>query len=270
VITSKNGHFGVFENRESGLLTVILAGCSASHVPTTPMPGGVVINSTAPTLCASGKTSSAKAGDTCDSIAQANKISSATLYYINSGLQSCDNISAGSTVCLPQTCETTYSVKSTDTCVAIGVDQGTPWQNIVAWNAGLDSQCSNIVGAKPSWGSTICVTPPGGGFEGSEGNATTPGNGNIGGQGGSGDGYADQRVDPPAGGTVAQGTTKKCGQYYQAKPGDDCAKTLARETVSMDLFIQINPSLVSAASCTSKLLASIYYCLRPLRYWNEA
>jgi hypothetical protein len=227
-----------------------------------------VMNSTVSTACASGKTYTAKAGDKCDSIALANKVSSATLYYINPSLQSCDSIPVGSSICLPQSCKETYSVKAGDTCVALAVDQGTTWMNIVSWNAGLDSLCSNIVGAKPSWGSTVCITPPGGGFEGKPGNTTRPGNGNTGRQGGSGDGYVDYKVDPPAGGIVAQGTTKKCGQYIQAKSGDECARMILQAVVPMDLFIQVNPSLVSASSCTSKLSANMWYCLHPMRYWN--
>lgn len=159
-----------------------------------------------------------------------------------------------------------YTVKQSDSCVAIGVDLGTTWQQIVAWNSGIDSLCSNIVGAVPSWGTTICVSPPGGRYIGVIGGQNPVGGGNSGGQGGSGDGYAEDRVDPPSGAKVANGTTARCGIYFQAQDSDDCARVLAPGAIPMDLFIKANPSLVDAISCTSKLLPSVYYCLRPTRY----
>jgi hypothetical protein len=137
--------------------------------------------------------------------------------------------------------------------------------NIVSWNAGLDSLCSNIIGAVPSWGSIICLSPPGGGYVDDLKNSTTViGNGNSAGRGGAGDGYAEHRANRPAG-VVAASTTSDCGHYIQAKSGDDCAILIAKELVPMDLFIRANPSLVSAASCSAKLLANTWYCLRPVR-----
>lgn len=241
--------------------------CGVPQIATSPTAGGVDLNGTVSSICTSGKTYTTQTGDKCDSIALANKVSSSTLYYINPALRSCDNITAGLSLCLPPTCDVTYSVKPNDTCVAIGVDQGTTWTNIISWNAGLDSSCSNIVNAQPSWGSIICVTPPGGRFDGRLGNSTVPGNGNSGGQGGSGDGFADAIVSPPNG-TVAGGTTQKCGEYIQARAGDDCSKMINGQAVPINLFIQTNPSLESAASCTSKLQNGVWYCLHPIRFWN--
>jgi LysM repeat protein len=234
-------------------------------VPTKPLPGVIVVNNTSPISCNS-QTTTTKAGGSCDSIATAFNISSATLYQINPSLRDCSNIGAGQTLCLPAPCSDIYTVKSNDTCIAIGVDQGTSWQKIIAWNAGLDSRCSNIVGAKPSWGSTICVSPPGGRLAASSPSSSTPGNGKSGGQGGSGDGYADRKVAPPKSGSVAVNTTSQCGQYYQAKSGDDCAAVVARETVPMDMFIKANPSLVSSLLCTLKLSPGSWYCIHPLRF----
>lgn len=95
-----------------------------------------------------------------------------------------------------------------------------------------------------------------------------PGNGNTGGQGGSGDGYADTITKPPAG-TVADGTTTRCGDYIQAHSGTGCAVMIAPFAMTMDLFLAINPSLKSVGECTSNLRDGVWYCLHPVRWWNE-
>lgn len=242
--------------------------CGTSPVSTAPKPGEIMINSTLPILCKPEQIYTTRAGDTCDSIAVAKKVSAATLYHTNSNIPSCNSISPGLSICLPPSCKSTYSVGLNETCVAIAVAQGTTWMNIVSWNAGLDLLCSNIADSNPTWGSTICVTPPGGGFENSPGEPTLPGNGNTGGHGGAGNGYSEDQVNPPVGALVAKDTTKQCGQYIQASLGDDCARMILPAVVPMDLFIQVNPSLVSAYICTSKLQPGAWYCLHPSRSWT--
>jgi LysM repeat protein len=225
------------------------------------------VNGTRPKACSPDKTYVTRAGDSCDSIATAHKVSSSTLYHTNPNLRDCGNPDEGISLCLPEACEI-YSVQPNASCVTLAVDQGVSWMNIVDWNAGIDSRCSNIVGAKPSWGSTICVSPPGGRFSGNPGNSTVSGNGNTGGQGGSGDGYAENLVKVPQG-TVAPGTTVECGEYVRAQAGNSCSRMVSQAAVPMDLFIQANPSLESAISCTSKLQVGTWYCLRPWRNWNS-
>jgi hypothetical protein len=243
--------------------------CGTYLTSTAPSVGGVMMNSTILLSCTPEQRYTTKVGDTCDSIALASKVSSATLYHTNPNVSQCDRISPGLSICLPPRCKSTYSVQRNETCVAIAVEQGTTWMNIVSWNAGLDPLCSNIAGAEPSWGSTICMTPPGGGFESAPGKAVSPGNGNTGGQGGSGNGYSEIKVDPPAGSLVAKNTTTECGRYVQAQVGDDCARMILQAVVPMDLFVQANPSLVSASDCTSKLQVGTWYCLHPVINWSR-
>lgn len=175
-------------------------------------------------------------------------------------------------LCLPIQCATTYTVQKDDSCVAVGVDQGTNWMNIVTWNSGIDSRCTNIWSdslASSYWGHIICVSAPGGLIEGGPGSGNGTGNGNTGGPGGNGDGYADALVDPPLGGTVAEGTTVKCGEYVQAQDGVGCSSMVSANAVPMNLFLQANPSLGTAADCTVNLRIGVWYCLHPLRYFDE-
>lgn len=99
---------------------------------------------------------------------------------------------------------------------------------------------------------------PGGDFkdEGSGTDKPNPGNENLGREGGSGDGYADQVVAVPDG-KVAKDTTKLCGDYVQATDGVDCASMLLSTTKAalMDVFLKANPSLKTAAECSSNLIS---------------
>lgn len=242
-----------------------------SDSPTEPLPDPININSTQPERCDAERKYTIQEGDTCDLIATAQSVSAATLYYLNPTLTNCSDTVAGTEICLPLTCATTYTVQEGESCVAVGVSQGTSWQNIVSWNAGLDSRCSNLWSTNPFWGRVICVSAPGGALEDSPGspdNGTQPGNGGIGGPGGSGDGYADAIVDPPAGATVAPGTTLRCGEFIQATGDEGCNTILARAGVPMGLFLDVNPSLGSSVECSSNLVSGTWYCLHPLRSWN--
>ncbi|EXU95641.1 LysM domain protein [Metarhizium robertsii] len=228
------------------------------------------INPTRPASCPSGQAHVGREGDTCDTIALANSVSAATLYFLNPGLTNCSDIAAGTQLCLPDKCNTVYQVQEGDRCVEVAVRAGTSWMKLVDWNLGLDSRCSNLWSRDPFWGRVICTSVPGGGFinTGSHSPEGGIGNGNTGGQGGSGDGYADDIVEPPKGAAVAEGTAKKCGKYVQAKDHDTCSRMVSSRAVPMDLFLQVNPSLGTAAECDSKLVDGALYCVHPFRYWN--
>lgn len=153
--------------------------------------------------------------------------------------------------------------------IAMSQNQTSSWQDIVAWNVGIDNRCSNIWSPPSSpryWGNVICVSPPGGLPEdgAGNGNGTLPGNGDIGGPGGNGDGYADTVVDPPAGAIVAPGTTALCGFYVRAESDTTCATLLATAAVPMGMFLQANKSLRTAESCSEDLQLGSWYCLHPV------
>lgn len=184
----------------------------------------------------------------------------------------CTSIDAGIELCLPQSCEDLHTVKEGESCVEVGVTSGTSWMNLIDWNLGLDSRCSNLWSNDPFWGRVICVSAPGGEFEDGGGNeGSDPGNGNSGGEGGSGDGYTDFVAELPDG-NVAKGTTELCGVWIQAEQGRGCAKMLVSTgaAVPIDLFLDVNPSLETAAECDGKLVTGTWYCLNPHRYWDDS
>ncbi|KAF3491742.1 uncharacterized protein GIQ15_01259 [Arthroderma uncinatum] len=259
--------YSAYDNLYAERLKFVIKSCNQPDSPTKPIENSR--NTTLPEACHSDRKYVTQKGDTCDSISTAKGVSAATLYHINSGLRHCDSLDIGINLCLPQSCSSTYSVKPNDNCVDVAVKHGTGgWMKLVSWNPGLDSLCTNIVGANPSWGSVICVTPPGGAYGGvPPRNSTKRGNENAGGLGGSGDGYSDDIVAAPNG-TIAEGTTDKCGNYVQVQDGDSCGKIVVRGAVPVDLFVDVNPSLESTASCMARLQPGVWYCLNPYRYWN--
>ncbi|KAK2042619.1 hypothetical protein LZ31DRAFT_500396 [Colletotrichum somersetense] len=264
--------YSAYDSLHAERLSYINENCGGVTTPTEPLPPVISPNGTEPESCVTGVKYTVQAGDTCNSIAKAKSISAATLYYINPSLLDCNNPKTGLELCLPLTCETTYEVEEGDDCVVIGVDQATSWQNIIKWNAGFDDRCSNVwssASSLPYWGNVICVSAPGGVPDGSAGNGTEVGNGNVGGPGGSGDGYADAVVEPPSTGTVAQGTTELCGHYVQVEGGATCSTIIAGDAVPINLFLKANPSLRNAERCSQYLRVGLWYCLLPVRGFDE-
>lgn len=227
---------------------------------------GIQIPGSDTSTCPSAQIYTTKAGDTCDSIAQGNKVSSATLYDTNPMLLDCDAPGAGLQLCLPSKCAELHSVQDGDTCSSIGSSAGASWQQIIQWNSILNQACSNIHNSKPSWGHTLCVSPPGGVF------STAPPvngtDGGVGGPGGNGDGYADSTVNPPSGVSLAPGTTTKCGQFHIAESGETCVVIVTNAGTPSDLFIAVNPSLRAADGCDARLQVGRAYCVSPIRAWN--
>ncbi|KAL4802539.1 hypothetical protein BDV18DRAFT_163940 [Aspergillus unguis] len=199
-------------------------------------------------------------GDTWDSIAEAESISAATLYAINSALINYTSIPAGLSLCLPQTCETA-KVQSSDTCISLGVENGASWRSIVDWNGALDYGCTNLVDPSPFWGETICIGAPGDPFEFKVGNGTV---GQMPRTGYSG--Y--DIVDPPADAVVAPNTTMNCGVWYTAESEYlTCEQITILYTVTADQFIAYNPSL-EAGNCTASLQDGLTYCALATVDWD--
>ncbi|KAJ4415750.1 hypothetical protein N0V85_002573 [Neurospora sp. IMI 360204] len=242
---------------------------------TSPLPPAIQPNGTTPDTCVSGNKYTVKNGDTCNSIALTNAVSSSTLYYINPELLNCSAPEVGLQLCLPDRCETTYTVKEADDCVTIAIraegSAASSWQDLVAWNAGLDDRCSNIWSPSSSpryWGNVICISAPGGlpSNPGTEpGNGSGTGNGDIGGPGGSGDGYADFPVPVPTGGIIAQGTTTLCGAWVQAQSDSTCSSLIVGTAVPISLWLLANPSLREPVNCSKRLRVGSWYCLHPVR-----
>jgi hypothetical protein len=146
--------------------------------------------------CVSGNIYTTKSGDTCDSIALAQGVSAATMYYINSNVFDCSKIAPGTNLCLPLTCTNIYQVKKSDDCLDVALNNYILYDQLFSYNSQLNSDCTNLHDADPYWGSTLCVSTPGGTYSGQPLNTTEPSN--------------PDPVDPPRNVPVANGTTLDC------------------------------------------------------------
>ncbi|KFA68647.1 hypothetical protein S40285_09556 [Stachybotrys chlorohalonatus IBT 40285] len=177
--------YSAYDNLYADMLEFVNQNCNFNS-PTSVLPNPVNINYTREERCDAERTYTVQNGDSCDSIAEHHSVSSATLYYLNPELDNCTAPRVGIEICLPNQCERTYRVQSEeDDCVAVAIRRGATWNNIVDWNAGLDLRCSSLWSTSPFWGRVICVSPPGGEYVPPPPSDTSPGNGDIGGPGGS-------------------------------------------------------------------------------------
>ncbi|PYH48037.1 LysM peptidoglycan-binding domain-containing protein [Aspergillus saccharolyticus JOP 1030-1] len=215
-------------------------------------------NASVPTTtstCVSQNVYTTKNGDTCDSIALAEGISAATMYYTNPNILNCSDIAAGTTLCLPLTCTDVYSVQSNDTCSSVAVANFITTAEVINWNSQLNWNCSNLHSTNPYWGSVLCVSPPGGTYTGQALNTTSSGE--------------EEPVDPPAGVQVALGTTLDCGAWFvnEASLNYNCSDICLANSIAIHLFTEANPSL-NYTTCDSDLVTGDAYCVDPLSGWQ--
>ncbi|KAF5602849.1 uncharacterized protein FSUBG_7489 [Fusarium subglutinans] len=205
-------------------------------------------------ICVSGKIYDAKAGDSCDSIALSQGVSAATMYYINSNIFDCTKIAAGTNLCLPLTCTNIYQVQKGDTCLDIALNNGIMSDQLLSYNSQLNWNCTNLHDADPYWGSTLCVSTPGGLYAGQPLNNNTA---NV----------EPQRVDPPSGTTVANGTTLECSHWFTYDGDLSCTQICLANDVAINLFTEINPSL-NKTTCDQDLIVGNAYCVEPVTGWD--
>ncbi|KAF5560715.1 hypothetical protein FNAPI_4091 [Fusarium napiforme] len=205
-------------------------------------------------ICISGNTYTTKDDDSCDSIAVAQGVSAATMYYINSNIFDCSKIAPGTELCLPLTCTKIYKVQKGDTCLSIAMNMNILQDKLLSFNSQLNWNCTNLHDADPYWGSTLCVSTPGGTYSGQPLNNTEP---------------ADpQPVDPPNGATVANGTTKDCSHWFTHDGSLSCTQICLAYEIPINLFTQVNPSL-NKTTCDTDLVAGNAYCLEPVGGWDQ-
>lgn len=159
----------------------------------------------------------------------------------------------GVTICLPLQCST-YELKSDDTCMTVAIATGLQPDKIRLLNPWIHELCGNIQTATITLGSIICTTTPGGKFE-HDVNTTNSDPAYP--------EYAAEVVPPPCGANLAEGTTKDCGRWYTVQNGDDCARVLVQNHISLILFSVFNPS-ISRRNCTADLVPGLTYCVGPI------
>ncbi|EYB25202.1 hypothetical protein FG05_08160 [Fusarium graminearum] len=82
--------------------------------------------------------------------------------------------------------------------------------------------------------------------------------------------YTYDKIAPPTGAKVPQGTTERCGRWYVAGKEDSCAHICAVSSIDIDLLFMVNTGLgTDAAACSAKLVAGNAYCVGPNHDWKD-
>ncbi|KAG8739649.1 hypothetical protein FRC10_005351 [Ceratobasidium sp. 414] len=160
------------------------------------------------------KTYAVKSGDNCQTIASSNAISYYQLTYLNPSMN-CNLLSIGQSLCLTASqynCQPVYTVKSGDTCTAIGTANGITVAQIVANNPNVGSACTISVGL------SLCVKA---GATSTSSTATS---------------------------SSASPTSTACTRFTTVQSGDTCDTIGARSGISRYWLGVLNPTINSACS----------------------
>lgn len=82
-------------------------------------------------------------GDTCDSIATSQKVSTYSVISAGGLSPGCTNLIPDSSLCLPRACSL-YRVQYDDTCDTIIAANGLSGVDLLAWNPNINALCGNI------------------------------------------------------------------------------------------------------------------------------
>ncbi|RGP81736.1 hypothetical protein FLONG3_121 [Fusarium longipes] len=203
-------------------------------------------------FCVSGVTHVTKPGDTCDSLALKYSVASASILYGNPDILFCDDMVENVPICLPLQCST-YELQPEDNCLLMFAKTGFSPETIRQYNPWLDPICANIQTASLTYGNVFCISHPGGKYEHNIVNKE-PAAKQI--------EYAEKAVEPPPDAALAEGTVQSCGRWHTVQKGQDCARVLVPNHISLDLFIESNPS-VARNNCTGTLVPGLTYCVGP-------
>ncbi|KAL8378737.1 hypothetical protein RB599_008514 [Gaeumannomyces hyphopodioides] len=241
-----------------------------------------------PKICVSEKWVTANPGDTCDTIALAHNVSSASLLDANRDLRllNCTSLVAETSLCLPLSCAI-HKLEEGDDCESIAWGSGI--KSIQRYNNWIEDDCSNLHSARPLIGSVVCVGPRGG--EHTQGRPAPDSEGDSrpstgGGWGGGPPAvrYSEKVASPPAEASIAHHTTYNCGGWHVAQPGDQCDSLIWENDVSVSLLADMNPSLRTPTRlvdgkavseqdpevCSELLKPGLAYCVSPIHGWNNA
>jgi hypothetical protein len=216
-----------------------------------------------PPYCLSGKRYITRGSDTCESIANSSSVSAAYLYMGNQDLvKNCSNINSELSVCLPITC-ITHHVQPSETCFSIEKTLSLEFGLVQRFNSWIDAGCTNLQSATEFYGKVICVSPQGGTFKDPEtppASSPTPV---------PADGYTKEKVSPPDGVKVADGTTMQCGRWHVVAAEDSCAMICLANQIDTGLFHEVNPSLADGADCNPSLKVETALCAGPTYSWKS-
>ncbi|KAF7158664.1 hypothetical protein CNMCM6106_005454 [Aspergillus hiratsukae] len=156
----------------------------------------------------------------------------------------------------------TYTTVNGDTynCTSIEYAFSLKYGDVRKYNPWVSYDCDNIQIATQIYGTNICLSPQGGEHttDKTGGGATTPS---------TSDGHVPNAVPPPANAILANGTTTSCGRWHEATADESCVAICVQNTITHDLFVEVNPSL-DPLDCTGSLQVGKTYCTGPTYTWN--
>jgi hypothetical protein len=257
--------YSIYDSFYQRVLDTIHKKCGITGPTTVPPPLAPSLPQKPPTFCTSASHYTTKNKDSCDSIAVAKKVASASLYMSNQEtLYNCSSIPPNVDLCLPLPCGRIYTIQPSDTCFSIETAYSLNTGDVRTYNTWIKQDCSNLQSAVANYGRVICLGPQGGTFTGT---APIPGVTQGQRQGGSGE-YATNPIAPPVGAPLALGTTTKCGRWHVAGKEEGCASITSTEAIAPALFLLINPSL-KKQTCNGDLIVGNAYCVAPVYGWNS-
>jgi hypothetical protein len=237
----------------------------------TAIPPSVVDDSPKPeAFCISDTTYTTTKTETCDSIALQRSVSSAALFMANQpAITNCSTIYAGTKLCLPLSCQKTYTVKSTDDCFGIEQNNYDPssglgiGEMVQTYNPWVSYGCDNLQGSTSAYGHVICLSPQNGVFNSTDIDPKAIPK--------SADGRTWTATSPPSGAKVATGTTTDCGKWYKASADDSCTSICLAQKITSELFLGANPSLGTGMDgCDAALKTNSTCCTGPTYSWKGA
>lgn len=257
--------FSIFDHRYQRRLKYMQEECGLScstDIPSSPLPP---MPAKPELFCQSDKTITTTGSETCTSIAEEHKLSSAALYMNNQpAIEDCNNIPAGVKLCLPPSCKETYSVQSGDDGRSIEErfykrSRGIGFGRILrTYNPWISPDHSNLQNSTAIYGCVICLAPPNGYHTKGAPLDTNPAISTT------RRGQTWDIASPPEDCEVAKGTTEYCGRWYQAREGDSCAALAMSNRITSKLLLAVNPSLgKSARECEDKITVGKAYCVQP-------
>ncbi|KAL7621054.1 hypothetical protein AAE478_008366 [Parahypoxylon ruwenzoriense] len=231
--------FGFSEEAASDFASTTSSCQAGKYTYSTPTPYGLNATTTAPSrpACTGGATYSIQDGDSCNSIAEANSVSTESLISLNGLDLACDAMpAAGTPICIPATCKI-RELAITDTCESITAAESITIGQLLAWNPVISSGCANL----NSWrGRFLCVSS-------TLGTVTVP------------DGDAATTAAPLPTNTQGQ-SNPVCGKWYTVQSDDGCATISLSFGISLTDFYFLNPQ-IDAPNCTN-LWLGYAYCVK--------
>lgn len=155
-------------------------------------------------------------------------------------------------------CKKLWTVKTDDLCFNISIANTISEQYLYAWNPALDTNCTNLHDKR--WGSVLCVSPDSRLANGTNNGPLNPWT--------NGDGVGGAAVSPPAGSSVATGTTLQCAGWYSHNTGQSCTEICMKYKIVFSVLTAANPSLHNT-TCDDDLVLGKTYCVHPSANWTD-